>query len=559
MTTPAPQPLAPSTARLLGERLRARRLVTAHQVEMALLEQRRTGALLGEILLQLGFVTQQALAAVLAEQGGVPFVDLAGLSVPPEVLALVPEALARRRAVLPLARNGGNLLLAMANIFDLDALGEVEEHTGLCVKVVGAAEEDLLARTGQAYGESRTLEEVIEDAITLAEAGRGALETEAPIVNLVDQLLRKAIRDRATDVHLQPGARTVLTRFRVDGALVQGPTLPKTLQASVLARLKVMAEANLAESRLPQDGKFRFPHGRRQFDVRVSFLPAQHGEKVVLRLLDKANLIQGLDRLGLPGPVQERFAGLLAQPHGVLLVTGPTGSGKTTTLYSALQVLNTTDRCIVTVEDPVEYDLPLVTQVSLNLKAGLTFGAGLRSILRQDPDIILVGEIRDAETAAITLRAAMTGHLVLSTLHTNDPVGAIPRLKELGASSLELASALLGVHAQRLVRLNCPACARPTRPEPQVQALLQGPGAWKKGAGCTHCAFTGVQGRRAIHDLLPVSPLIRELIAGNAPPAAIEAQARREGKGSLFEHALVLAREGLIAPEEAVRVAVAGA
>jgi type IV pilus assembly protein PilB len=275
---------------------------------------------------------------------------------------------------------------------------------------------------------------------------------------------------------------------------------------------------------------------------------------VVLRLLDKTNLIQGLDQLGMPPVVLERFTEMLGRPHGVLLVTGPTGSGKTTTLYSALHRLNTSDRCIVTVEDPVEYELPLITQVSLNPKAGLTFGTGLRAILRQDPDIILVGEIRDAETAAITMRAAMTGHLVLSTLHTNDPASAIPRLKELGISNLELASALLGVHAQRLVRLNCTACARPERPDPRLLTLVQGQGLWKKGAGCAACGFTGVKGRQAIHDLLPVTPAVRELIALGASTAAIEAQARAQGKSSLHEHALALARRGVIALEEAVRV-----
>ena len=550
---------APPLRRLLGERLLDQKLVSADHLEVALQEQKATGALVGEILLQLGFVAPAALSAALAEQGGVPFLELAEVLIQAEALGRLPEAMARRLKVLPLSVAGQELRLAMVNIFDLGARTAVERHTGLRVAVVAASEEDLHGKTDLAYGERRTMDDFIEEAIGLAGGGQGAPELQRPIAGLVDQLLFKAIRDRATDVHIQPSERTVLTRYRVDGLLVQGPSLPKALQAAVLARLKVMAEVDIAEFRLPQDGKFRFPHLKRVYDVRASFLPAQHGEKVVLRLLDKSNLFLGLEQLHLPGPVLAGFSALLERPHGVLLLTGPTGSGKTTTLYSALNRLNASDRCIVTVEDPVEYELPLVTQVAQNLKAGLTFAAGLRAILRQDPDIILVGEIRDAETAAITLRAAMTGHLVLATLHANDPVGALPRLKDLGVSNLDLATALLGIHAQRLVRLNCPACARPADPPRKILARLQGeaPGCWMEGAGCPACGFTGIRGRRAIHDLLPVSPQVRDLIAEGARPAEVEALARSQGKGSLHEHAMALAREGLISLTEVMRVTAA--
>jgi type IV pilus assembly protein PilB len=446
----------------------------------------------------------------------------------------------------------------MANIFDLEALAELETLTQLRLAVVCAAEEDIHAQTAQAYADRKSMEEVLEEAIRLAEGDRAGLEAELPIANLVEQLLLKAIRDRATDVHIQPSDRIVITRFRVDGSLVQGPSLPKSLQNAVMARLKVMAEVDISENRRPQDGKFQLPHGRRLLDIRASFLPSQHGEKAVLRILDKSNLILGLEQLGMPPPVLAHFNAMLARPHGVILVTGPTGSGKTTTLYSAINRLNTADRCIVTVEDPVEYQIPLITQVSLNLKAGLDFASGLRAILRQDPDIILVGEIRDPETAATALRAAMTGHLVLSTLHTNDPVSALPRLKEMGISSQELAAALLGIHAQRLVRVNCTACNRACAPEPDALIQIQDPtqGVWMKGAGCAACGFTGVKGRRAIHEILPITAPIRELIAAGAPLGEIEALARRQGKSSLFDHGLALARQGIIALEEAVRVTV---
>ena len=545
--------------KMLGERLLERGILTERQLELAVREQRRTGAMLGEILTQLGLLTPQTLSAILAEQGGVSYVDLAELKIPDEVLALVPETMARRLVVLPISRTGQDLLLVMGNIYDIEAISEVEALTRLRVKVRGAAEDDIHTKIGEAYGERKTIEEIIEEAIQAAVSEAKDLEAVLPVVRLVDHLLTKAIRDRATDLHIQPSERTVLTRFRVDGTLVQGSSLPKAVQAAVIARLKIMAEVNIAESRLPQDGKFQFSYGRRRFDVRASFLPNTHGEKVVLRLLDKSKLVLGLDQLGMPEELNDRFQALLKRPHGVILVTGPTGSGKTTTLYSALNSINGSDRCIVTIEDPVEYELPLVTQVQVNVKAGLTFAAGLRSILRQDPDIILIGEIRDGETAGIAFRAAMTGHLVLSTLHTNDPVGSIPRLQDMGLSRLELAAALQGVLAQRLVKVNCAGCTHPYTPEHESLAMLKAPqreGRWARGTGCEQCAFTGIRGRRAIHDLLFVSAGVRELVAQGASLGEIEALARKEGKASLYEHSLSLAQNGAITLEEALRVAV---
>ena len=552
--------MAEKPRKLLGERLLERGVLTERQLELAVREQKRTGAMLGEILTQLGLLTPQILSAVLAEQGGVTYVDLSDLEIKPEVMALVPESVARRLNVLPLSREGEELLLVMGNIYDIEAISEVESLARVRVKVRGAAEDDIQAKINEAYGERKTIEEIIEEAIQAAVGDARDAEAELPVVRLVDQLMVKAVRDRATDLHVQPAERTVLTRFRVDGTLVQGPSLPKAVQAGVIARLKIMAEVNIAETRLPQDGKFQFAYGKRKFDVRASFLPSTHGEKAVMRLLDKTKLVLSLDQLGMPDWVFERFSSLMNRPHGVILVTGPTGSGKTTTLYSALNSINGSDRCIVTVEDPVEYELPLITQVQVNVKAGLTFAAGLRSILRQDPDIILIGEIRDGETASIAVRAALTGHLVLSTLHTNDPVGAIPRLQDMGLSRLELAASIQGVLAQRLLKINCQACSQAYEPEADLLAMLkphQREGKWERGKGCDQCGFTGIKGRRPIHDLLFVSPAVRELIAQGAALGEIEALARKEGKTSLFEHALHLAQEGLIPLEEAIHVTVA--
>ena len=546
---------------MLGERLMDRGLITERQLDLAIREQRRTGSMLGEILIQLGLVTRQAISSMLAEQGGVSFLDIAEVEIPAAALALVPEPLARRLSVMPVNLEGPVLVLAMANIYDVEALGEVEALTRRRVRVVGASEEDILARINEAYGQRKTIEELIEEAIQASSTG-GADDDPGglPVVRIVDQLLAKAIQDRATDLHIQPGEHTVLTRFRVDGLLQQGPSLPKAVQSAITARLKILAEVNIAENRVPQDGKFQFRLGKRHFDLRVNFLPNIHGEKVVLRVLDKTKLVLGLEQLGMPDQVLAGFQRLLGRPHGVLLVTGPTGSGKTTTLYSALSSLNGSDRCIVTVEDPVEYELPLITQTQVNVKAGLTFGASLRAILRQDPDIILIGEIRDRETAEIASRAAMTGHLVLSTLHTNDPISAIPRLVDLGLSRLDLSSTLLGVLSQRLVRVNCPSCVALDPPPPDLLTLLkphQREGAWSLGKGCDACGRTGVRGRRAIHDLLSISPEVRERLASGAPLQEVEAQARREGKRTLFEHALQLAQEGVISLDEALRVTAA--
>jgi type IV pilus assembly protein PilB len=540
---------------MLGERLVERGILTERQLELAVREQKRTGAMLGEILTQLGLLTAQTLSAILAEQGGVSYVELSEIDIDPSVLALVHESVARRLTVLPLSQENGELLVAMGNIYDIEAISELESLTRLRVKVKGAAEDDIQTKINEAYGERKSIEEVIEEAIQAAVGDVKDAQAELPVVRLVDQLLLKAVRDRATDLHVQPVERTVLTRFRVDGTLVQGPTLPKAVQAAVIARLKILSEVNIAETRLPQDGKFQYAFGKRRFDVRASFLPNTHGEKVVLRLLDKTKLVLGLDQLGMPEWIFNQFRTLLSRPHGVILVTGPTGSGKTTTLYSALNSINGSDRCIVTVEDPVEYELPLITQVQVNVKAGLTFAAGLRSILRQDPDIILIGEIRDGETASIAVRAAMTGHMVLSTLHTNDPVASLPRLQDMGLSRLELAAALQGILAQRLLRVNCQACSQPYEPDPESLARLkphQRQGKWEKGKGCELCGHTGIRGRRPIHDLLYVSPAIRELIAQGGSLGEIETLARKEGKTSLFEHALTLAQQGLTTLEESL-------
>jgi len=376
-------------------------------------------------------------------------------------------------------------------------------------------------------------------------------------------LLLKGVKLGSTDIHIEPDENTVRTRFRVDGILHQGPALPKSLQSTLIARLKVMSNLNISESRLPQDGRFRFYMGKRQIDLRLSTLPTIHGENVVMRLLDKGKMLLSLDKLGLTPRNLELFQNAISRPNGVILVTGPTGSGKTTTLYSALSYINNSDRKIVTLEDPVEYEIPLIRQAQINVRAGFTYAAGMRSILRQDPDVILVGEVRDAETAEIAVQAAMTGHLVFSTLHTNDSAGAFPRLIDMGIESFLVSSSVICVVAQRLIRKICPKCKveyQPTDEDLHKLGLDNKDRKYKfyEGKGCDYCNDTGYLGRCAIYEILHVSPHIEKLILERADGPEIRETAVEEGMMTLLHDALVKAVNGQTSIQEVLRVTYTG-
>ncbi|MCB1183216.1 Flp pilus assembly complex ATPase component TadA [bacterium] len=538
--------------------------ITAENLDLALKEQRQTGEKLGITLQRLGMCTEREIARVLAGQAGVACVELAGLEPGAEVLALVPRDAAERHSLVPLSRQGSLLRVAMANPLDLTTTDELSRETGCYVEVVHAPEseirEAILRWYGQQVHDRVASGQLVEEARQALAEGRKLGEADSPFILLVDSLLRDAVTDGATDIHFEPEEKVMRVRYRVDGALSQAAVLPVELQPIVIARLKIMAELNISENRVPQDGRILFDAGRRKVDLRVSTLPMIHGEGIVCRILDKESLVLGLDRLGMPAAVAPVFTRDITRPNGIILVTGPTGSGKTTTLYSALSHLNKPDTKIITLEDPVEYALPVINQAQINLAKGFTFAKGLRAILRQDPDIVLVGEIRDAETAQMAIRAALTGHLVFSTLHTNSAAGAIPRLLDMGVEPFLLSATLVSVLAQRLVRRVCPDCAEPVAPAAADLALLGiGPedlegAAPREGKGCPMCRDTGYRGRMAIFEYLHVDPELRRLIAGGAESGELARAAAAQGQHDLLHDALTRYKAGRTTLAEVTKV-----
>jgi len=544
----------------LGERLIKAGLISEEKLELALKEQKRTGEFLGEVLQNLGFVTEEGISSSLAAQSGVRQVELENYLIDPEVLKLIPENIAKKYKLIPLSLEGNKLTVAMANTFDVIALDEIQKITGAYVEALSATESDISNAIEQHYGMKGDSPDLLEEIIRMAESGSLSeedLAKQSPIIRLVDQLITKGVKDTATDIHIEPEEKTLRVRYRIDGILQSGPSIPKSLQASTTARIKIMSNLNISENRLPQDGKIGFYMGKNKIDLRVSTFPTVLGEKVVLRILDKSKLILGLGKLGFTTENLSIFKNLLKRSNGIILVTGPTGSGKTTTLYSALSYINSIEKNIVTLEDPVEYELPLICQSQINIKAGLTFAAGLRSILRQDPDIILVGEMRDAETAEMAIRSALTGHLVFSTLHTNDSAGTIPRLLDMGMEPFLIASSIVGIMAQRLIRLICKDCKETYEPEEEILEQLdikRGEQKFYRGKGCKKCNSTGYKGRFALFEILTVTPKIKKLIIDRAESNILLKAAREEGMLTLYEDALQKAYQGRTTIEEVLRV-----
>ncbi|NQU06618.1 MAG: Flp pilus assembly complex ATPase component TadA, partial [Calditrichaeota bacterium] len=449
----------------LGEILIDSGLITQEQLDPALSQSLRSRTRVGQVLIEMGFITEAAIYSALGGQLGIPFVSLEYYSADPEVINLIPEQLARRNKILPLFRVHDSLTLGMADPLNLAVIDHVVRATGLEIEPAICCEKDLSKAIDHYYGTSSDMNEMIQvlddeteeeddvpDASTLTQ-----MAGDAPIVKLVNLMIAQAVREQASDIHVEPDESVLRVRFRVDGILKEVYTQPMKLQNAIISRIKIMANINIAERRIPQDGGIQIKIDNRAVDIRVSTLPTIYGENVVLRILDKLNLMMGLADLGF-GSQEPTLRKVLARKNGIFLVTGPTSSGKTTTLYSALNELSKMDVNTITLEDPVEYRLPLIRQVQVNMKAGLTFASGLRAILRQDPNIIMVGEIRDAETAKIAVESALTGHLVISTLHTNDAAGALPRLVDMGVEPFLVASSVAGVVAQRLVRSICPSC-----------------------------------------------------------------------------------------------------
>ncbi len=564
--------------RRLGNLLVAEGLITAEQLQSALQEQRASNERLGSILVRLGMLNEDQLAAFLSRQYGVPAMVLSQLEIDPEVLRLVPAQLAKAYEVLPVKLVGGTLTLAMADPTNVFALDVVAFVTNLQVLPVVASQGAIRRNIERLYGaramdltdvmaavdEEATLEKVegtdepTVDVFELKDAAEAA-----PVVKLVNMVLVDAIRRAASDVHFEPYERVFRVRFRIDGVLHEMLTLPKRLEPATISRIKIMARLDIAERRLPQDGHIRLRYQHRDIDLRVSTLPTIFGEKTVIRILDKEALKLDLTQLGFDPWSLEQFEGVIRQPYGMILITGPTGSGKTTTLYSAIHTLNSPDINIMTAEDPVEYKLKGVNQVQVNEEIERTFAALLRAFLRQDPDVILVGEMRDLETAQIAIRAALTGHLVFTTLHTNDCPSSVARLLDMGIPAFLVSSALLLVLAQRLARKVCPECKEAY--EVPVESLIPygyearntGSCVLYRGKGCPECNFTGMRGRIAIYEVMPGTQEIRDLILRGAPASEIRAVARQQGMKTLREAGMLKAIEGVTTIEEAIRVTMA--
>ncbi len=551
----------------LGQRLIEAGLINETQLQAAMREQQRTRETLGTILIRLGFVDEEAVAAAVAAQARVKYVDLGQYSPQPEATQRVQENFARQKRLVPISFVGKALVVAMANPLDVLALDELRHLAKCPVEVVGATESQVQKALDRAYGAGMGWKEVVEQSLqhVARKAGEALGESEVgqepPIIRLIDNLISRAVQDGATDIHVEPEEKVVRTRFRVDGILRHAPHLPKELQGAITARIKVMANLDIAENRLPQDGRISFNAGGRDVDLRVSTFPTTQGENLVLRILDRSKLVLGLEQLGFAPDQLTNFKRLLMHPNGIILASGPTGSGKTTTLYSGLTYLNSEERNIMTIEDPVEYEIPGIRQSQVNVKAGLTFGAGLRSILRQDPDVIMVGEMRDEETVEIAIRASLTGHLVFSTLHTNDAAGAIPRLTDMGAAPFLVSSALILVVAQRLVRVICTNCKEEAPPDPVVIRRLglqakEGELKVFQGKGCDKCDQTGYRGRIGIYELLTVTPELTPLILERADAGAIRRAARAQGMRTMVEDGIRKAIRGLTTLEEVARESV---
>jgi general secretion pathway protein E len=555
-----------ATSRLLGELLVQEGLTTPEMVKQALARTQTTGEQLGEALIALGAVSRDDVLKALALQHNLPYLFRGELPSPLPVLKNVSPKYLRQYTVCPVSVEGQTLVVATADPLNPVIADDLRQVTGLDVKIVVSPADAITEAIDRTYdGAATPLQRIVEGM----EEDRGPdgdedvnhlrdMAFEAPVVRLVNLLVENAIAAEASDIHIEPFEDTLRIRYRVDGILYDQEAPPRRLQAAVTSRIKIMAEMNIAERRLPQDGRIRVTlHGQR-IDIRVSTMPTVHGESIVMRLLQRSSVFLPLEKLGFPAGTLKRFEHLIKRPHGIILVTGPTGSGKTTTLYGALDKINSPDRKIITVEDPVEYQLKGVNQIPVKPKIGLTFATGLRHIVRQDPDVILVGEIRDLETAEIAIQAALTGHLVFSTLHTNDAPAAITRLQDMGVEPYLLSSVLEGVLAQRLVRRVCGACRIPDVPSAaDLEALgVEADGATRlyRGAGCAECRGTGYRGRSGIYELFAITEDVRSLMLRRASSREIRRHAIEEGMVTLRLDGWQRAREGLTTIEEILRV-----
>lgn len=556
----------------LGRLLVNKKIITDQQLQKALAEQKGSGERLGSVLINLGFIKEDTLLSFLSSHYGIPSISLSEFNINPDLIKLIPADLAHKYLVFPLALKGNTLVIAMADPSNIFAIDDIKFLTGYRIEALAAVESAIKDAINEYYATSTSLSELVSrmdgEAVEFIEEGEEidiselkSASQEAPVIKLVNGMLADAIRQGASDIHLEPYEKVFRVRFRIDGVLykVMDPSLK--FKNAIISRLKIMSNLDIAERRLPQDGRIKVKMERDlDVDFRVSVLPTLFGEKVVLRLLDKSSLQLDMTKLGFEEDDLKNFHKAISQPFGMVLVTGPTGSGKTTTLYSALSELNKISQNISTAEDPVEYNLMGINQVQIHEEIGLTFANTLRAFLRQDPDIILVGEIRDYETAEIAIKAALTGHLVLTTLHTNDAPSTVNRLLNMGIEPFLISSSVILILAQRLVRKICPECKTSiTLPEQAFIDLGVKPEEFRdiplyKGTGCKHCSNTGFKGRIAIYEVMPVNENVKELILKGASSTDLKKEAIKSGLSTLRKSALNKMKQGLTTVEEVLRI-----
>jgi len=552
----------------LGEVLLDGGLITPEQLDEAYEDHQRLGRSLSRVLVDRGMLTEPQLVAAVAGSIGLRFVDLTDYPVDGSAVARVAPAVCRRHTALPVGYEDGRLVVAMADPADVVAIDDIRSLTGLDVRPIVATRADVCAAITRFHRADSDLDDLSLSMDAAGDdhddlAGVREVVEDAPIVKWVNLLISQAIADRASDIHIEPGERDLRVRFRIDGVLHEVMRSPRTIQAGVISRLKIMSDIDIAERRIPQDGRLSVAANGKKIDLRVATLPTVWGEKVVLRILDNSTALMTLAQLGFRDVNYTRYAESFTKPYGMILVTGPTGSGKSTTLYATLNIVSTPEKNVITVEDPVEYRIPGINQVQTHARAGLSFASALRSILRSDPDVVLVGEIRDHETARIAIEAALTGHLVLSTLHTNDAPSAITRLVEMEIEPFLVGSALDAVLAQRLARRLCGRCKEPY--SPTAEALRQARFPWQPGEklptlyrphGCSACSKTGYQGRLALHEVMPVTEEVERLAVERGSADAIGRVARSQGMSTLREDGMEKVRSGATSIEEILRVVV---
>lgn len=562
------------TGKFLSDILYKKNLITDDQLEKILKIQKNTSDDLQKIIIDLSILKKDEMMLALADEIGEKYVNLNDITIDPTVVVLIPEEMARRHQLIAINKDEKKLTVAMANPLDVFAFDDLKIRLGYDINSVLSSGEDINKALDEVFGVTDGWDQVIdkienvkvtvlkEDEKEISDISAITKGEEAPIIALVNLMILRAVKENASDIHIEPfGEDTLKVRYRIDGILHDVMSLPRNLQLAVISRIKIMSDLDIAERRLPQDGRIQVNVGGKKINIRVSILPAVNGESAVLRILDPSSILLELDSLGFSPDILPDYLALIKKPNGIILVTGPTGSGKSTTLYTTLNLLNSTEKKILTIEDPVEYRLKGISQVQAKPKIGLTFAAGLRSFLRQDPDIMLVGEIRDKETAEIAVQAALTGHIVLSTLHTNDAPSSVIRLIDIGIKPFLISSSVIGVIAQRLVRKICPKCKKEIKITPGIERIMDD---YKinsneitlyKGEGCPYCKDTGYKGRVAIFELMVITENIRNLIAKNVTTGKLRETAVKEGMCPLKNDGIKKVCEGITTIDEVLRVA----